>query len=67
MYLMFSLIIGLTTGVTVVMSQYYGAKEADNVVKTFFFHIYCVGDDDHRDGGWSDRDKTAADRAADTG
>ena len=31
MYLMFSLIIGLTTGVTVVMSQYYGAKEADNV------------------------------------
>ena len=36
MYLMFSLIIGLTTGVTVVMSQYYGAKEADNVVKHFF-------------------------------
>lgn len=67
MYLMFSLIIGLTTGVTVVMSQYYGAKEADNVVKTFFSSIYCVGDDDHRDGGWSDRDKTAVDRAADTG
>ena len=39
MYLMFSLIIGLTTGVTVVMSQYYGAKEADNVVKTFFSSI----------------------------
>ena len=42
MYLMFSLIIGLTTGVTVVMSQYYGAKEADNVVKTFFSSIYIA-------------------------
>ncbi len=23
----------------------------------FFFYIYCVGDDDHRDGGWFDRAK----------
>ena len=42
MYLMFSLIIGLTTGVTVVMSQYYGAKEEDKVVKTFFSSIYIA-------------------------
>ena len=35
MYLVFSLIIGLTTGVTVVMSQYYGAKQEEKVVETF--------------------------------
>ena len=42
MYLMFSLIIGLTTGVTVVMSQYYGAKQADKVTETFFSSIYIA-------------------------
>ena len=42
MYLMFSLIIGLTTGVTVVMSQYYGAKQADKVTETFFCSIYIA-------------------------
>ena len=42
MYLVFSLIIGLTTGVTVVMSQYYGAKEEDKVVKTFFSSIFIA-------------------------
>lgn len=42
MYLVFSLIIGLTTGVTVVMSQYYGAKREDKVVETFFSSIYIA-------------------------
>lgn len=42
MYLMFSLIIGLTTGVTVVMSQYYGAKQEAQVVETFFSSIYIA-------------------------
>ena len=42
MYLMFSLIIGLTTGVTVVMSQYYGAKRTEQVAETFFSSIYIA-------------------------
>ena len=42
MYLVFSLIIGLTTGVTVVMSQYYGAKQEEKVVETFFSSIYIA-------------------------
>lgn len=42
MYLVFSVIIGLTTGVTVVMSQYYGAKQEDKVVETFFSSIYIA-------------------------
>ena len=40
MYLMFSVVIGLTTGVGVVMSQYYGAKKEEKVVETFFSSIY---------------------------
>ena len=42
MYFMFSLIIGLTTGVTVVMSQYYGAGDAKAVEETFFSSIYVA-------------------------
>ena len=42
MYLMFSLIIGLTTGVTVVMSQYFGAKQEKQVEETFFSSIYIA-------------------------
>ena len=42
MFLVFSLIIGLTTGVTVVMSQYYGAKQEEKVVETFFSSIYIA-------------------------
>lgn len=42
MYFMFSLIIGLTTGVTVVMSQYYGAKNEQAVEETFFSSIYVA-------------------------
>ena len=42
MYLMQSLVIGLTTGVTVVMSQYYGAKNEKAVEETFFSSIYVV-------------------------
>ena len=42
MYLMLSLVIGLTTGVTVVMSQYYGAKNEKAVEETFFSSIYVA-------------------------
>lgn len=42
MYFIFSLIIGLTTGVTVVMSQYYGAKNEQAVEETFFSSIYVA-------------------------
>ncbi len=42
MYLVFSLIIGLTTGVSVVMSQYYGAKKEEQVAETFFSSIYIA-------------------------
>lgn len=42
MYLMFSLIIGLTTGVTVVMSQYYGAGDTRAVEETFFSSVYVA-------------------------
>ena len=42
MYLMQSLVIGLTTGVTVVMSQYYGAKNEKAVEETFFSSIYVA-------------------------
>lgn len=42
MYLMQSLVIGLTTGVSVVMSQYYGAKNEQAVEETFFSSIYVV-------------------------
>lgn len=34
-YLLFSVIMGLTTGVSVVMSHHYGAGETDEVVNTF--------------------------------
>ena len=42
MYLMQSLVIGLTTGVSVVMSQYYGAKNETAVEETFFSSIYVA-------------------------
>ncbi len=42
MYLMLSLILGLTTGITVVMSQYFGAKQEDKVEETFFTSIYIA-------------------------
>ena len=42
MYLMQSLVIGLTTGVSVVMSQYYGAKNEKAVEETFFSSIYVA-------------------------
>ncbi len=42
MYFMFSLIIGLTTGVTVVMSQYYGAGDAQAVEETFFSSVFVA-------------------------
>ena len=68
MYLVFSLIIGLTTGVTVVMSQYYGAKEEDKVVKTFFSSIFiALGMTILVTVIGLLNDKTVTDRAADSG
>jgi len=40
MYLLSSIMMGLTTGVSVVISQYYGAGRNDKVVETFSSSIY---------------------------
>lgn len=40
MYLLLSVMMGLTTGVSVVISQYYGAGRKDKVVETFATSIY---------------------------
>ena len=40
MYLLLSVMMGLTTGVSVVISQYYGAGRTDKVVETFTTSIY---------------------------
>ena len=40
MYLLMSLMMGLTTGVSVVISQYYGAGDTDKVKETFATSIY---------------------------
>ena len=40
MYLLLSVMMGLTTGVSVVISQYYGAGRNDKVVETFATSIY---------------------------
>lgn len=42
MYLLHSLMMGLTTGVSVVISQYYGAGEQDKVKETFVSSIYVA-------------------------
>ena len=43
MYLLMSMMMGITTGVSVVMSQYYGAGETDKVSDTFVTSIYVAG------------------------
>lgn len=42
MYLLFALMMGLTTGVSVVISQYYGAGEKEKVAETFITSIYVA-------------------------
>ncbi len=42
MYLLFSVMMGLTTGVSVVISQYYGAGKNDKVVESFVTSIYVA-------------------------
>ncbi len=42
MYLLLSLMMGLTTGVSVVISQYYGAGESKKVHETFVSSIYVA-------------------------
>lgn len=42
MYLLLSLMMGLTTGVSVVISQYYGAGEKEKVQETFVTSIYVA-------------------------
>ena len=41
-YLLFSIMMGLTTGVSVVISQYYGAGETHKVKETFATSIYVA-------------------------
>lgn len=41
-YLLFSVMMGLTTGVSVVISQYYGAGEKEKVSETFSTSIYVA-------------------------
>lgn len=43
MYLLQSVMMGLTTGVSVVIAQYYGAKEEQKVTETFVTSIYVAG------------------------
>ncbi len=43
MYLLQSIMMGLTTGVSVVIAQYYGAKEEQKVAETFVTSIYVAG------------------------
>ncbi len=42
MYLLFAIMQGITTGVSVVISQYHGAGENEKVVETFFTSIYVA-------------------------
>jgi len=41
-FLFFSLVIGLSSGVGIIVSQYYGAKEMDKVQKTIATAIYVI-------------------------
>ena len=44
-FVLISLLIGISTGISVVVSQYFGAKEYDNVIKainTFFVFIFTT-------------------------
>jgi putative MATE family efflux protein len=43
MYLLFSVMMGLTTGVSVVISQHYGAGEQEKIVQAFSTSIYVAG------------------------
>ena len=40
MYLLYSVMMGLSTGVSVVISRYYGANELENVVDSYVTSIY---------------------------
>ncbi len=42
MYLVLSLILGLTTGITVVLSQYYGAGREKEMEETYYSSIYIT-------------------------
>lgn len=41
-YLLFSIMMGLTTGVSIVIAQYYGAGESEKVSETFVTSIYVA-------------------------
>ena len=43
MYLLFSIMMGLTTGVSVVISQFYGAGDENKIRETFATSIYVAG------------------------
>ncbi|MCD8300357.1 MAG: MATE family efflux transporter, partial [Clostridiales bacterium] len=42
MYLVTSLILGMTTGISVVLSQYYGARQENEVEETYYSSIYIA-------------------------
>jgi len=41
-FLIFSLVLGLASGISIVISQYYGAKDEENVKKGFATAIYVI-------------------------
>lgn len=41
-FLIFSLVLGLASGISIVISQYYGAKDEENVKKGFATAIYII-------------------------
>ena len=43
MYMLFSIMMGVTTGVSVVISQYYGAQQEDQIRHTFVAGAYVAG------------------------
>lgn len=42
MYMLFSIMMGVTTGISVVISQYYGAQQKEEIRRTFVAGIYVA-------------------------
>ena len=63
MYMLFSIMMGVTTGVSVVISQYYGAQQEDQIR-----HTFVAGSDDGSDYGGRNADgESAASHPSDFG
>ena len=63
MYLLASVMMGLTTGVSVVIPRYYGAKECSGCLRDVYLRGNCVGNIDHCAG--NDMHQAAASASAD--